>query len=84
MKQKLSRKPNLVWESIGNSLKERSLSELINNAANEGLLDKSTKKMAHNIRLLRKDAVHKLRSITSDEAYNAIMNTKKIIEQLLK
>jgi len=84
LKQKLSRKPNLVWESSGNRLKERKLSELINNAANEGLLDKSVKKMAHDIRLLRRDAVHRLKPISSNEAYNAIMNTKKIIEQLLK
>jgi len=73
-----------VWESTGNRLKERKLSELINNAANEGLLDKFAKKMAHDIRLLRREAVHRLKSITSDEAYKAIMNTKKIIEELLK
>ena len=84
LKQKLSRKPNLVWKSIGSRLKDRDLSELINNAANEGLLDKSTKKMAHGIRLLRRDAVHQLKPISSDEAYNAIMDTRKIIEQLLK
>lgn len=40
--------------------------------------------MMHDIRKLRNKSVHKLKPIKTDEAYTAIMNTKNIIEQLLK
>ncbi len=63
---------------------ERTLEEFIDEVAKKGFIDENTRKMAQGIRILRNSTVHKLKQITSDEAYNAIMNTKKIIEQLLK
>lgn len=63
--------------------KTRGLFELIDNAARSGILDDSTKQMAHGIRELRRESVHRLRNVDNTEAFNAIMNTKKIIEKLL-
>jgi hypothetical protein len=63
---------------------ERTLEEFIDEVARQGFIDEKIRIMAQNIRTLRNSAVHKLKPISSDEAYNAIMSTKKIIEQLLK
>jgi hypothetical protein len=64
--------------------KDRDLWELINNATKQNILDKKECSKAHNIRKLRQNAVHRLKPINSSEAYSAIMDTKEIIEKLLK
>lgn len=63
---------------------KRKLEEFIDVVAEKGFIDEDTKNMAHGIRRLRNDAAHDLRSVTSDEAYDAIMSTKIIIETLLR
>jgi hypothetical protein len=63
---------------------ERTIEEFIDYIASKDFIDNSIRQMIHDIRKLRNRATHKLKPITSDEAYTAIMNTKKIIEQLLK
>jgi hypothetical protein len=63
---------------------ERTIEEFVDHIAAVGFIEEATKQMIHDIRKLRNKSIHKLKSITSEEAYTAIMNTKKIIEQLLK
>lgn len=63
---------------------ERTIEEFIDHIASKDFIDNSIRQMIHDIRKLRNRATHKLKPITSDEAYTAIMNTKKVIEQLLK
>lgn len=65
-------------------LKDRDLFELINNAESAGIIDKGTKSKAHKIRIIRKEAVHRLRKINSDESFRAITDTKHIVEKILK
>jgi len=64
--------------------KDRELWELINNATKENILDRKESTKAHNIRELRRKAVHRLEPVNSSDAYNAIMDTKEIIEKILK
>ncbi len=59
------------------------LETLIDNAAKENLISFEEKKMAHGIRKLRNDAIHSLRKVSHEETYEAILNTKKLIEKLL-
>ncbi len=56
---------------------------LIENATKEKLISYEERKTAHRIRKLRNDAIHSLRQVTHEETYEAIINTKNLIEKLL-
>lgn len=58
--------------------------KLINKAYDKGLITLNEKIKAHEIRELRNDAIHGLQSISDEQAYDVIMDTKNIIENLLK
>jgi len=64
--------------------KDRELWVLIKNATDHNILGRDENSKAHNVRDLRCKAVHKLKIINSAEAYKAIMDTKQIIEKILK
>lgn len=59
-----------------------SLKKLINNAAKKNLITFEEQETAHDIRELRNDAVHELLQVSSEQTYNAIINTKNLIESL--
>jgi hypothetical protein len=68
--------------------KYKSEAEIINEASDNLILDSDTKRMAHDVRELRRLAVHHIsqyhgRNIGETETFNVIMNTKKIIDKLL-
>lgn len=68
-------------EIIG--VKSVELKILINNALREGILDNEHHEKAHQIRNLRNDAVHELKSRNYHEVYKAIINTKIITEKIM-
>ena len=59
------------------------LGKLIKNAAKQGLLSYEEKEDAFEIKDLRDGAVHKLRDVSSEQTYNAILKTKDLTESLL-
>lgn len=65
------------------AIKQFSLGRLIHNAHEAGLIGKKEKKIASDIRYLRNDSVHKMRPVSSQQTYNAIMDTKVFVEKLL-
>jgi len=72
-----------IDDNIIKGVQPHSLETLINIAAEESLFSFEEKKSAHKIRRLRNNAIHGLRSISSKQTYNAIINTKNIVEKLL-
>lgn len=59
--------------------KSHTLETLIDNAK----LNPEEKEIAHSIRKLRNDAVHGVRQASYKETYEALLNTKKLVEKLL-
>lgn len=64
-------------------LEEKTCKEWINSAESSGLLRPEDAQNARKIKKLREQAVHKLQPIESDQAHDAILKTKSIIERLL-
>jgi hypothetical protein len=89
LKEKLSQKDSaLVYKSLnGNEnkgIQQFSLDKLIKNAYGAKLLDKEDKIIATNLRKLRNNSVHKLESISDKQVYDVLIQTKELIEKLLK
>ena len=59
------------------------LEKLIDNAAKERLITFEEKNTAHEIRKLRNNSIHELHSISSKQTYDALINTKNLVEKLL-
>lgn len=53
-------------------------------AMDEGLINKKEKNILFKIKKLRNNSIHNLASVTDSEVYEAIMQTKKIVEKLLR
>jgi hypothetical protein len=64
-------------------IKEKDLEVLIENAKLKKILDDTEAKKADKIRKSRNAAVHKLKQISSDDTYKAIITTKELLEKLL-
>ena len=62
--------------------KDKKLETLINNAYDQQIIDKKSKSKAHEIRILRNKAIHKLQKINDKETLKAILDTKDIIENI--
>ncbi len=89
LREKLSRQDTkLVYEagsgkSLG-GLKEKSCHEWIRSARRLGWLDDVAVRQADAIKKARREAVHRQSSPLSKEVYQFIMDTKNILEQLMK
>lgn len=89
VKDKLFKKdPRLVYESTRdrglNPLgREKDLAKLLRTARHESLLTQQGYRNAERIRRLRNGAVHRLKQIGEDQGFDAILDTKSLIEQLL-
>lgn len=87
LKQVLLKKdPKLVYDTgkskSFNDIKEKDFGVLIENAKLKKILDESEAKKADKIRKSRNAAVHKVKQISSEETYKAIIATKELIEKL--
>ncbi|MBN1517043.1 DUF4145 domain-containing protein [Candidatus Sumerlaeota bacterium] len=67
----------------GHREKNKELFKLIETAFSHHIIDKEGKETAHLIRKLRNDAVHKLKKVSEEETYRAILDTKELIEKIL-
>jgi hypothetical protein len=83
----LKKGPKLVYDfGSGKNfkgIKEKDFEVLIKNAKSKGILNVSETGKAHKIRIMRNDAVHKLKHFSSEETYRAIISTKDLLEKLL-
>ena len=66
------------------SIRPFPIDTLIRNASQTGLLDKQEIDIAFSIKNLRNNAIHKLQNISQQQAYEAIMNTKDLVEKLFR
>jgi hypothetical protein len=77
----------LDFERKGNIItgvkRNRNMQILINSAFDYKIIDKKHKSFAHKIRTLRNDAIHTLEKIDDKQTYQAILNTKDLIEKIL-
>ena len=64
-------------------IKQFQMDKLISNASQIGLIGKQETNVAFTIKNLRNNVVHKLQNVSQQQAYEAIMNTKDLIEKLL-
>jgi hypothetical protein len=88
LKEKLSAiSVNYVYDFSDNKnlsgIRQFPLENLIRNASKTGLLDKQETDIAFTIKNLRNNVIHKLQRISQQQAYEAIMNTKDLVEKLL-
>lgn len=80
--------PNLALdlEREGQNVKgvrNKKLEILINTAFSHHIIDKKGKAIAHRIRVLRNNAVHKLENVSEKQTYQAILDTKELVEKIL-
>jgi hypothetical protein len=80
--------PNLALELERNGKnvkgkRNKKLVKLINTAFSHHIIDKEGKKIAHRIRELRNEAVHKLKKVSDEQTYQSILDTKELIEKIL-
>jgi len=64
-------------------VKNKKLEYLIYEAFNHNIIDKKGKQIANKIRILRNNAVHSLVEIDDSQTYQAILDTKKLVEKIL-
>lgn len=64
-------------------VKNKKLIILINSAYEHQIIDKTEKSIAHEIRILRNDAIHSLEKITEKQTFKAILDTKELVEKIL-
>jgi len=65
-------------------VKQVSYDRLIMSALNEEIIDRSEKNELFRIKKLRNDSIHRLETVTDSQVYDAIIETKKIVEKLLR
>ncbi len=65
-------------------VKQVSYDRIIMSSLNEGIINKNEKNILFQIRKLRNNSIHELNSVTDSEVYDAIIQTKDIVERLLK
>jgi len=76
----------LDLERKGRNVKDKrnkKLVKLIDTAFSHHIIDNEGKKTADRIRKLRNDAVHKLKKVSEEQTYQAILDTKELIEKIL-
>lgn len=64
-------------------VRNKKLKTLIDTAYSHNIIDNGEKAIAHSIRKLRNSAVHNLRKVSDKETYQAILDTKKLVEKIL-
>jgi len=65
-------------------VKQLSYDRIIMAAMGEGLINKKEKNILFNIKKLRNNSIHSLTSVSDSEVYDAILQTKRIVEKLLR
>lgn len=65
-------------------VKQVSYDRLIMSALKEGIIDRSEKNTLFRIKKLRNDSIHRLETVTDSQVYEAIIETKQIVEKLLR
>ncbi len=80
--------PNLalildIHEGKVTGIKNKKMEKLIYEAANHNIIDIRGKRIAHRIRELRNSAIHSLEKIDDSQTYQAILDTKELIEKIL-
>lgn len=68
----------------GSDIKKYKLEMLIKNAYKSKLMNKADKESAMKLKELRNSSVHNLESVSDKQVYDVLINTKEIIEKLLK
>jgi hypothetical protein len=75
--------PNLALDVERKGKRNKKLFKLIDTAFSHHIIDNEGKETAHRIRILRNDAVHKLKTVSEKQTYRAILDTKELIEKIL-
>ncbi len=64
-------------------VKNKKIEKLIEAAYKYHIIDKKGRAAAHGIRILRNNAIHSLEEINQPKTYQAILDTKELIEKIL-
>lgn len=64
-------------------VRNKKMEILIDNAFKHEIISKAEKAKAHEISILRNDAIHSLEKISEKQTYKAILDTKELIEKIL-
>ena len=82
------RNPEFVYDLIDpddpKGVNPVSNSRIIKSAFDEGLIDQQEMDILNHIRKLRNDSLHNLDSVSDEEVYEIIIQTKEIVESLLE